>query len=326
MSLADVYDELESLLLLVSSGRTIDTASGDRITLEYKKSGGNGLVLNFRMGDRALSAWVAEHEYCRWIEPMLPVPSADRIPPELFPLLCTWSLAPLDAWLTSLGFEQILGDSIARGEGDAEEGWVLTIEGDRGQLCLSLLDWPLDWLKCIAEQQAPFEMQACEMTAPVCVAAGWTRMTLNNLRSLRIGDGLVLDTSARIDEGEWYLFERKPLARISCAEDDSLATVEELMDDFDDWLNIAEIEKTLGECEPEPFTGVNDIVMTVVAEAGRIELPLSSLASLHEGQLLDANIRHNRDIRLKINGKTIGSGSLVKVGEKLMVRIEKLGL
>lgn len=73
--------------------------------------------------------------------------------------------------------------------------------------------------------------------------------------------------------------------------------------------------------EKNPLAHPEEIAMQVTIEAGRIQMTIKQLMELQPGNVLDLNIRPERGVDLTINGRCIGRGELLKVGEMLGVRI-----
>jgi flagellar motor switch protein FliN/FliY len=69
----------------------------------------------------------------------------------------------------------------------------------------------------------------------------------------------------------------------------------------------------------------NDIHVALVVEVGQIRLTMDKLLALEPGNLLDLNVRPEDGVTLIVNGKTIGKGELVRMGESIGVRILQLG-
>jgi flagellar motor switch protein FliN/FliY len=78
------------------------------------------------------------------------------------------------------------------------------------------------------------------------------------------------------------------------------------------------------EEEKGPMTP-GEIPVTVVIEAGCVQMTMDQLLLLEPGNLLELNIRPESGVDLTINGKIVGKGELIKLGEALGVRVLKLG-
>ena len=71
--------------------------------------------------------------------------------------------------------------------------------------------------------------------------------------------------------------------------------------------------------EPKPMSA--DLPVTLTVELGRINLPLSRLADLKPGDLLELG-RHSREpVELTSNGRLVARGELVQIDTELAVRI-----
>ncbi len=67
------------------------------------------------------------------------------------------------------------------------------------------------------------------------------------------------------------------------------------------------------------------IPVTVVVEIGQVQLAIEQLLKLEPGNLLDVNVQPENGVDLTINGKIVGKGELIRVGEAIGVRILQLG-
>ena len=75
------------------------------------------------------------------------------------------------------------------------------------------------------------------------------------------------------------------------------------------------------EAVPTP----DDVMLTVVAELGTLQVPLVTLGSLRPGDVLDGAACMDAQVTLKIAGQAIARGMLLDIGGRLAVRIEQLG-
>ncbi len=76
--------------------------------------------------------------------------------------------------------------------------------------------------------------------------------------------------------------------------------------------------------ELEPISPEN-IPMTIVVEVCQISMSVQKLLELTPGNLLDLGIFPENNVRLSVNGKIIGKGEILKIGETLGVRILEIG-
>jgi flagellar motor switch protein FliN/FliY len=73
------------------------------------------------------------------------------------------------------------------------------------------------------------------------------------------------------------------------------------------------------------FIKPEEIPVSLVIEIGRIQMTIEKLLQLEPGNLLELDIHPENGVDLVINGKTVGKGELIRIGEALGVRITELG-
>lgn len=72
---------------------------------------------------------------------------------------------------------------------------------------------------------------------------------------------------------------------------------------------------------PLPKIKPDEIPLTVTVETGRIQMTLKQLVDLEPGNVIDLNVSPDQGVDLTIDGRCIGRGELLKIGETLGVRI-----
>ena len=70
---------------------------------------------------------------------------------------------------------------------------------------------------------------------------------------------------------------------------------------------------------------IKQIPLDIVVEIGRIQMSMEKVIALEPGNLLELNLHPEDGVDLVINGKTVGKGELIRIGEALGVRILELG-
>ncbi len=71
---------------------------------------------------------------------------------------------------------------------------------------------------------------------------------------------------------------------------------------------------------------LDDLPLRLTCELGRLDLTLGELCELGEGSVLPLGRRPERAVDLVINGRRMGLGRLVTIGDDLGVQIERLDL
>ena len=70
---------------------------------------------------------------------------------------------------------------------------------------------------------------------------------------------------------------------------------------------------------------LNDIPITITCELAQMETSVQKLLELAPGNMLDLSISSDSAVLLVVNGKIIGKGEIIKIGETLGVRILEIG-
>lgn len=68
-----------------------------------------------------------------------------------------------------------------------------------------------------------------------------------------------------------------------------------------------------------------EIPVSLIVEIGRVQMTMDKLLNLEPGNLLELNVHPENGLDLVINGKLVGKGELVRLGEALGIRIIELG-
>jgi type III secretion protein Q len=324
------------LLRKVGAGRRIEI-DGGALSLAYRREGGNGLIFSGHLEHNPVQLWIDERAWLHWIEPVLAVADASSIPEELHEALAAWTFDAIGRGLdgsaqyasTALtaSTQWPAGLSLRTAHVEPRLGWCLRAEqGGRG-IDVLVLDAPHDWLDTLADRLAPWRPDnAPEVRIRAGLLAGWASVARSAVATLRVGDALLLRRAYRVAQGEFGLFMAKPLARLRCGEtgdtrdtrDTGIFTIEEVMDKFDDWLDV----------EPPAPTSADraayDPLVTVVAEVCGFDVPVSALAALKPGDVLTGDVLADELVALKVGGRLIARATLLDIEGCLAARIETL--
>lgn len=291
-----------------------ETDGSTAIALDLKSCGGDGVMLSLMVDGQRARVWADESAWCDWLSPRLDVQRLQQIPPDLLGLLVHWALLPLQphAEQAGLGMPRFAG--IETGSCARAIAPTLCMRRHDAQLDLRLLDWPEPWISALAQTMRDCRPRLSVPPIPVALAAGWTRMTRAQLAGLQPGDGVVIDRAVRVEQGHAWLIAERPLARLSF--DGYSWAVEESFQEEYEMDQIGDASLTRG--------GLTDdsIVLTAVAEVGRLSMSLDTLRELQAGQVLElAHASHGR-VTLTVSGQPVASGTLLRVGDKLVMRVE----
>lgn len=80
-------------------------------------------------------------------------------------------------------------------------------------------------------------------------------------------------------------------------------------------------ETTVTKAPPLEKLSPDQIPLSVSIELGRVQIPLSTLINLQKGNLLELGIQPEAGVDIVVQGKCIGKGELLKIGDTLGIRI-----
>lgn len=190
---------------------------------------------------------------------------------------------------------------------------------------VSLPNAGADWLMTAFVQRAPLQpISASRLPLPLAHIAGFQDLTLSEWRSLRCGDAVVL----RLDES--ILLANRFRAEASNHDDGSVLSTP-LLPTAPGGYYMAMSPPEMPETESGDNTHLDDatldqVPVRLVCEFGRLEMPLGEIRTLGEGSVLPLSRSLDSVVDLVINGRNVGRGSLVNIGEVVGVRVDQLSL
>lgn len=192
-----------------------------------------------------------------------------------------------------------------------------------------------NWLMEIVEPRAPLRpAPASRLVLPLARIVGFQDITLSEWRSLRCGDAVIL----RLDDC-LLLANRFRAAANDHADGSVLSTP--LTPTVQGGYYMATSPPEMPGAQPEdaprahdtqtPDTRPDDaaldqIPVRLVCEVGRLEMPLGEVRALGEGSVVALSRPLDSVVDLVINGRKVGRGSLVNIGEAVGVRVDQLAL
>ena len=227
--------------------------------------------------------------------------------------------------------EQFTVELEDRNELPDERSFCIDVELTHGEsVCWGRLILSASFLKKWVEHFAVFQREytnlpvakAIELVLGVHI--GSLSLSLQEWKEIELGDFLLLDRGGYQTNLATLTFESTPLFQVKIKKNqlelfDFVMTQEETMEKID------QAEEALPP-EEESNLSIQDVPLTLSVELARLKITLDRLMQLHPGNLLDLPIHPNQSVSLTINGKRVGKGELVQVGETLGVRILELGL
>ncbi|CCD29224.1 Type III secretion system apparatus protein PscQ [Candidatus Glomeribacter gigasporarum BEG34] len=302
------------------------------LSLRANRMGGAAcplLPIELTLEGHTVYAWVEETAFTEWLEPGFPIPGIAALTAQLQCAACAWTLAPWFNWCAqhelSAPSLKAFGETAAQPETVSEPVSILltlasehTETGPR-RLDLRLTGFPYAWLHAFAcSMSAHPEPRAQTRQIDVMASAGFARLAVRQLAGLRAGDVVFAAVQAPLSEGRVFckigalFFQARRI-------DPNHFEVERIMTDLDEEPGMA---SDTAQCIPEPAVG--DLPVTLVFEIGRMTTPLSKLADLQTGDVLETTFETAPDVGIRAQGKLIASAKLVRVGERLGAQITQM--
>ncbi len=196
--------------------------------------------------------------------------------------------------------------------------------------------------KTVKKQKEMSSEVAQKVEVTVHLEAGETKMTHQELRQIRQGDFLLLDyCSVAPDQagGQVTLTTSGiPLFRgllqldnIKIMEYPLFQKVEPAMDIDDDVTDMdedtvdVETDEAVPAEEQTPVEKMGEIPISLKIEVGQVRMTLAKLMELQPGATIELNVDPEEGVDLVVNGKCVGKGELLRLGETLGVRILEIG-
>ncbi|MCL9783815.1 type III secretion system cytoplasmic ring protein SctQ [Vibrio sp. S4M6] len=286
------------------------------------------LCIEFTLMGEQCSFYFSEDHWLDYIHITLPIDKFSNIPPELHPVLSSASLSGLCDWANENGLEAgnigpiVLCEKENWGHSDIQLAFTSPSCSDKklsGYLC----GLSNENLRALSEHMTPQQTSTQILKVPISCAVGLSVLTFDQLKSLQVGGCVLLRWCCNFDEGEVLLVQNRPISVIRYQESGSFI-VDKMMSEFDELLDLSEEESFSGLNFEQQSINLDSLMVNVVLEVGHVELAVNELANLATGSILETELKALPQVRLKANGKIIGLGSLLQVGDRLGVRVDEL--
>lgn len=278
-------------------------------SLSLGQCGGEGVLWPVMVDGEQLWIWCDERRWCDWVAPVVSVSDVDEIPPDLRQLVAKWASSQF------CSFPGINLDWGVPVKGCVRTGWtpVLRFRANDQQCDCCLIDWPLITIQSMTRDwmQSEIESNTEHLSCNVSLQIGSISTTLQKMRNWREGDGVVLAQVSQIEQSKLWL----------CVGDVCVVAA---------WQETGEFvveNKVINESElqSQNSDGLLDTVpFTISVEVGRVSLPLTKLLNLQPGDCLFGQPQFDQHVSLMVQGVKIGTGDLIKIDERLVVRIAEI--
>ncbi len=201
--------------------------------------------------------------------------------------------------------------------------------GDNGSFPLVLNGAPpeiarLDRL--VAQWPVASRMPA-SIRVPISMRAGFARMTLDTLVNLEVGSGIILDRTfltfqkIAIVTGERFV-QTSTYQNMRPVLDGPLLRIPD--PDTTEFTMGAAMNDILEDESSAPFSSVRDVPVHLVFELGRTSLSVGELENIGQGHVFELSKALNEAVEILSGGRRIGTGSLVRIGDAIGVRVNRI--
>ncbi|MHC9247744.1 hypothetical protein [Aeromonas jandaei] len=282
----------ETSLLRLSRIGAVSTLTDLELEAALACPSGPGIRLSSRCGEAELSLWISEASWCTWLAPEIMAPSLDQIDETLYPLLASWTLAPLDEWLQAQRLPALAQAKLARDEAPPL-CWRLTLSRAGLSLPLYLDDVPeelLDlWLSALSPnpaRQHDFNLQL-----------GWCQLPEARLSDLVLGEALPLNGLEEAPDRFWLY----PLAG---------------------GVQLQLLAADLAQVVPaSPLLPPPEGTVRLRVEAGSIRLDAVTLADWSPGLEFTPQVHAYPGLRLMRDDRLWAEGTLLRLDDGWAVRL-----
>jgi len=290
-------------------------------------SAGAGIVALTIAGQPG-ALWVPEAFADELLGALPPQFDPARLSPASLAMLAEFALLPgLAALETRLGAAIVLTSLQRRSLDDTRGIWVdVRIVPDGREEVPARLLLPSETgealIAALGDGPSPGGHEG--LPCPVAVRIGATTLPGADVASLRIGDAVLLDAGTGPDAAVAVVGEHLAAPVV-------LAETGIRLEDFPrpaagsmlEWCMTTAGREMVSEAEAED-TPLAMVPVHLVFELGRLELPFSEVQRLAPGVTLPLAVPVAGEVDILGNGRRIGRGTMVRIGESIGVRIVRL--
>jgi len=287
--------------------------------LKWEK-GAVGRIFPVQVQEQGCWIWLEEQAWQCWCENTLGTSSATHIDPLLFAGLSEWALLPL-LDIASTHLEHGMGEPVRCSLLTDQLAVTFAWQVENIAFHAVLIGWP-DVFFTALSRQVPSFVRSETLLPPARLSCyiGWCQVSINEMKALKRGTGLRLVPLGDIRTGEGMVsLTTDQVARISLQVEDGMK-IDELVQDMESLL----AEEFMGEEQSVPLViSADDLPQKLLVEVGQLTVTSGVLKTLSVGDVVPADVQLSSQVKLRLNGQTVGRGELIGCGEHFLVRISQ---
>lgn len=279
-----------------------------------------GVVMDTRLtsGSASCPVWLADAGWRAWCEAHLGTDDAAGIDAVLLAEIAEWAMQPLLKACNARGEQRpfaLRACSLLPGQIAVTFSWQ--VEQQRFQALL--LGNASVYLERILAGLKP-QVRSIGTPLPLMcgVYVGWSRLTLCDLRKIATGVGLRLCTFGDPNAGEFALLIAQRIAARIRFHGENEMHINALVQDIESLLDAEQQACPLDERLP---LDLDALPQTLLVEVGQVEITVGALRTMNTGDILPVEVGFSSTVTLRLNGRAMGQGELVRCGSDFLVRV-----
>ncbi len=333
----------------IGYGRFLENEKG-LLAMRFTQCSGQGIEFKALYRGQTLRFWINEAQWCNWISPILSIPSLEEAPAELHTALAQCTLAILENWLPTEDIAALQALSLTRHVIAPIFLCVFDVVEESRLLSIAALHVPSPWLiemathldgmmiqevtESPAEKYSRLQEKAYALAQYSNVPERWSMACLAGYlylddatcASLKQGDALILEKFSLISQGELWLHQENVLYALFPQQPQhyQIQAITQFIDENDthqvDFFSTMPDNNT-AHCDSPPAPAKLNLI---TAEIGQINLSLNDLNKLDINSTLMLIPEFYPNTKLRLGGKYIAQGQLMKLGAGWVVSIEQI--
>lgn len=316
--------------VVVGRRRVLDVALGaQRFQLKFHPAARDVAVERYatlRVGNSRMAVGLSRLDALETLRGLLAGAELAALDPAWQPLVVEAACAPLFKALGHLTGSRVAVEAVVEGSErpPGEVTWSFEAHAAEERIAgLVILDRPLAEQLAKRIEQLPFGVAWDASTVPLVgqLLLGGTELTLAELNSLRPHDIILFDWTYG-PTSEHLCVRFGPGALWLARATSGLVTLEKPMSPTSTPPEGNPAGKPVTvTASDNPALDTGEWPVVVQFDLGTLERPLGELTSLQAGYTFELPVAAARPVTIRVNGRAIGTGELVQIGDRLGVRL-----
>lgn len=280
--------------------------------MSIRQSTGDRLAFRVRINGAERELACQHEQWCRWLAPMIPVSVFYELPDELQQLAILWGMRNIAPLLFQQREVEWL--SVTRYKGNDGFVPILTLSDEARRLDIHFIDWPVDELSALTHDWSP-ATPFSENNLSLCldVYFGSVLLPISDWLALQPGDGIFIDKTTDLNSYVFALsLQRQLVAQIRAVAESS-------------W-EVVMLGSHYNSVKSGENMDVGNIALNVSLQVGTMHIKVNELVSMQSGDIFNAELFADNQVKLVCDSGVIGYGTLIKSNEdeRWCVRVNQI--